>query len=896
MVQRGEQRGADVDIEDADILVAGGRGLGKAEGFELVRGPRRRVRRRAPSRPRARSSTPAGTRTPAQIGQTGKTVAPKLYLAAGISGAIQHKVGMQASENIVAINKDANAPIFEFSDLGIVGDLNKILPEADRGGEGARRAAEPDGGSANGHAVVPAAFPPPVDSRKEFIKRELDAEDELIEVGVAIVGGGTAGLACANRLLQLLGRRPRDDGAPRRGPGRGDREGQDVRRAQPVGRGHAPAAAAGAVPRPVARGLARGGLRLRRGHQGGRLHAAEPPRAQLRIPTPPPFKNHGNEVVSVSALARFQQRQAEEGGAYILTETAATQLLVEDGARRRRAHGRQGPRQGRRAAGQLRARHRRRRPRRRCSPRAAGATSPAPRSRSSTSAEGREPQVWELGVKEVWKVPKPLDRLIHTIGPWPLKLSAKYGQIGGTWIYPMKDEKTATTSSRSASSRPRVRRRDDLGARPAAAVQDCTRWSARSSRAASASPGAPRRCPAAATGRCRSSSMPGALLVGDAGGHGRHGRRSRASTTAINVGHARGRGDLRSAQARRRATSRAYEQAIEESVDRQGALRGRATRASRSRRASSRAGRSSNLADRDQGQAARAGAGLAPQRREADVRRRHARAAIPSRTASTRSTSSRASSSPATRRATTRPNHIRVQQNVPREVAETWRWMCPAGVYEIPDDAPEDGQRRRDRQLHQLRAVRRDHGQGRAPDDARGRRRAAVPDHLTRPASAARAAAQHPRPRGVQLDAMPGSPPARSARRPPSRPARAAAPAAQAPRRRPAPAARGLDRAPPAPPARSRRRADRDAVGLRTDPAQRALRDFDLADGRAGRAGTSRCRSTSSCRSAARRAGFAPVTAPGFGAGARSQLERRHLQLPPRGHRRCRRRRRTACS
>ena len=127
MVQRGEQRGADVNIEDADILVAGGRGLGKAEGFELCE-----------SLAEALGGAVAATRAvvdagwypyAAQIGQTGKTVAPKLYLAAGISGAIQHKVGMQASENIVAINKDQNAPIFEFSDLGIVGDLNKILPK-----------------------------------------------------------------------------------------------------------------------------------------------------------------------------------------------------------------------------------------------------------------------------------------------------------------------------------------------------------------------------------------------------------------------------------------------------------------------------------------------------------------------------------------------------------------------------------------------------------------------------------------------------------------------------------------------------------------------------------------------------------------------------------------------
>jgi electron transfer flavoprotein alpha subunit len=129
MVERGEQRGADVNIEDAEILVAGGRGLGKAEGFGLVEELAQAFGGNA-AVAATRAVVDAGWYPyAAQIGQTGKTVAPKLYLAAGISGAIQHKVGMQNSENIVAINKDANAPIFEFSDLGIVGDLNKILPK-----------------------------------------------------------------------------------------------------------------------------------------------------------------------------------------------------------------------------------------------------------------------------------------------------------------------------------------------------------------------------------------------------------------------------------------------------------------------------------------------------------------------------------------------------------------------------------------------------------------------------------------------------------------------------------------------------------------------------------------------------------------------------------------------
>jgi electron transfer flavoprotein alpha subunit len=129
MITRGEQRGADVDIEGADILVAGGRGLGKAEGFELAESLAKAFGSNA-AVAATRAVVDAGWYPyAAQIGQTGKTVSPKLYLAAGISGAIQHKVGMQSSENIVAINKDANAPIFEFSDLGIVGDLNKIMPK-----------------------------------------------------------------------------------------------------------------------------------------------------------------------------------------------------------------------------------------------------------------------------------------------------------------------------------------------------------------------------------------------------------------------------------------------------------------------------------------------------------------------------------------------------------------------------------------------------------------------------------------------------------------------------------------------------------------------------------------------------------------------------------------------
>ena len=116
-----------VDITEADVLVAGGRGLGGPENFALCEALAKALGGEVAA---TRAVVDAGWYPyAAQVGQTGKTVTPKLYVACGISGAIQHKVGMAGAGTIVAINKDANAPIFEYADLGVVGDLHQILPK-----------------------------------------------------------------------------------------------------------------------------------------------------------------------------------------------------------------------------------------------------------------------------------------------------------------------------------------------------------------------------------------------------------------------------------------------------------------------------------------------------------------------------------------------------------------------------------------------------------------------------------------------------------------------------------------------------------------------------------------------------------------------------------------------
>src|SRR6201996_4845059 len=371
------------------------------------------------------------------------------------------------------------------------------------------------GSNGNGK-VVPAAYPPPVDSQQEFIKRTLDDEDERIDVGVAIVGGGTAGLAAANRLLQLLA----DD--PELTERLGEVPVAVLEKAKTCG-GHN---LSGAVMRPgplqeLFPDLSREDWR-KEGFAFGEVtkeavYMLPSGKAKLRIPTPPPFKNHGNEVVSVSALARYQQSQAEEGGAYILTETSATQLLVEDG----RVVGVRSGDKGRGKDGEplsnfepgtdIKAR---------VTVLAEGCWGHLTGAaiKEFDLADGREPQVWELGVKEVWKVKKPLDRVIHTLGPWPLSLKSKYGQIGGTWLYPMKDEATgedlvsigfvidleyrdATTSAHDLlqlfKPHPLVREILEGGER--------VRWSAKA-------------LPGGGYWSMPKLSMPGAVIVGDAGG------------------------------------------------------------------------------------------------------------------------------------------------------------------------------------------------------------------------------------------------------------------------------------------------------------------------------------------------------------------------------------------
>src|SRR6201995_3784185 len=539
----------------------------------------------------------------------------------------------------------------------------------------------------NGHpAHAPSDFPPPVDPLKEFIKRELDSEDERIDVGVAIVGGGTAGLSCANPLVQLLGE---DEALMER---LGEVPVAVIEKAKPCG-GHN---LSGAVMRPeplqeLFPEMTREDWRKQRFAFGEVTKESVYllPSAKTKVPVPipfvPNFKNHGNEVVSVAALARYQAAQAEEGGAYILTETSATQLIVEDskvvGVRSGdKGRGKDGEPLGNFEPGtDIQAR---------VTVLAEGSWGHLTGAaiKEFELADGREPQVWELGVKEVWKVKQPLDRIIHTIGPWPLKLSAKYGQIGGTWIYPMKDEKTgddlvsigfvvdledahATTSVHDLLQEfklhPLVRGILEGGERVA--------WGAKA-------------LPGGGYWSMPKLSMPGALLVGDAGGMG-------DPAALKGVHHCVKSGKL-AAEAifnhlQTGMSLETYEQAVECSSIGQELWQVRNTRQP-FQKGFIKGGPLVNLAIASKGKLPR---GRLPWHRNDEqplfVGDTHRDYLKPDGKYTFDKLSSVYISGNATR--DDAPNHIRVHKNVPREIAESWRYMCPAGVYEIPDDAPETG-------------------------------------------------------------------------------------------------------------------------------------------------------------------------------------------------------------
>jgi len=524
---------------------------------------------------------------------------------------------------------------------------------------------------------VPSDSPPPVDSEAEFVKHGLAAADERIEVGVAIVGGGPAGLACANRLLQLLADEPQLI----------ERLGEVPVAVIEKGKVCGAHNLSGAMMRPSGLEELFPDVDPKDWPTYGQVEKdsvywmLSPGVALPLKPTPPPFRNHGNYVVSVSELSRWMAEKAEEAGAYILTETAASQLLVEDGVVRGirsgdKGRGKQGQQLGNFEPG---------------SDVTAQATVLAEGTwghltgaaiREFDLAANREPQVWSLGVKEVWKVTKRLDRVIHTLG-WPLRYGAKRREFGGSWIYPMGEDRVsigfvlgldytdATVSGHDLLQQFKqsklVRNVLEGGERVA--------WGAKT-------------IPEGGYWAMPKLSAPGMVICGDAGGmvnvpilKGIH--------YAIHAGTMAAEEIVRALKASS-SNFESYEQRVEHSLI--------GTELYETRNMKQPFGKGffaggaiTNAMVITKG---RFPGGRWANHRDADAPMSIGKKKEHYPKPDGKYTFDKLSSVFITGNATRddAPNHIRVREHVPREIAETWRWMCPAGVYEIPEDAPETGE------------------------------------------------------------------------------------------------------------------------------------------------------------------------------------------------------------
>ena len=578
--------------------------------------------------------------------------------------------------------------------------------------------------------TAPSEFPPPVDPAEEFIGPPTDPEDERIEVGVAIVGGGQAGLACAIRLLQLL-----DDD-----PELTEKLGEVPVAVLEKGKVAGAHQLSGAVMNPSAirELLPDDDSWPTYGEVDGEsvYFMLNRKRALPLKPVPPPFRNHGNHVVALAELNRWLAEKAEELGAYILTETVGQKLLVEDGVVRGVRTGDK----GRDKEGGQKANFE------------PGSDVVA---RATVLADGcwghltgaalkslglapKDPQVWALGVKEVWEVSKPLEKVIHTLG-WPLRPGARWKEFGGSWIYGMNREgETPKVSIGFVVGLDHTDARlsvhdvlQEFKLHPLVQEDPRRRQARRLGRE-----GDPR-------GRLLGAAEAARARHGDLRRRRRHGQRAAAQGHPLRdpLGHARRRDDLPAAQGRPRPTSRPTTTAVHDSeigkdlwesrnmkqpFGKGLIIGGAVTNAMVVTKGRFPGGHWPTHRDAESDltlrlQAARE---LPEARRQADVRQAVRR--LPHRQRDARR---RAEPHP-DRQAGAARGRRGVGVDVPRRRLRGARRRARGG------------HGRPDREPVELRAVRRDHGQGRAPDAARGRRRAAVPGDVgARPRNSAAARA-----------------------------------------------------------------------------------------------------------------------------------------------------------